>query len=107
VSEALPTVFITLSAPLCLIHPEAFSMSSAKKHNVHKFRELPKLDYKNWPDWKDLLKSVARERGLWKTIAGTDICPTRPSPEDSSPPDPLLLADIEDWEDRDGAHVIS
>ena len=47
------------------------------KHDIHKFRDLkPKLGRDNWVPWKRELLAVARERGLYATILGTDILPS-------------------------------
>lgn len=51
--------------------------TSHPKHDIHKFRDIkPKLGRDNWVSWKRELLAMARDRGLYSTILGTDILPS-------------------------------
>jgi gag-polypeptide of LTR copia-type/Pol polyprotein, beta-barrel domain len=46
------------------------------KHDIHKFRDIkPKLGRENWVSWKCKLLAIARDRGLYATVLGTDLIP--------------------------------
>ena len=58
--------------PLPLSHP---------KHDIHKFRDVkPRLRRDNWTSWKRKLLAMARDRGLYSIITGTDLIPRNTNP---------------------------
>ena len=77
------------------------------KHNIHKFWDIkPKLGRDNWVSWKCELLAMARDRGLYTTILGTDILPTHSDPNFTTINDiphigkiPLLQL-VDEWHDR-------
>jgi hypothetical protein len=59
------------------------------------------LDERNWIDWKDILTSTNKERGIWSVTVGTDTRP--PTPSNQDPDRDRILVKITEWEDRDAA----
>jgi gag-polypeptide of LTR copia-type len=85
-------------------------MAQPPKHDIHKFRDIrPKLGRDNWVSWKRDLLATARDRGLYATIAGSDVKPTEHDTSITivggvmhigSVP---LTEKIAEWEDRNNA----
>lgn len=49
-------------------------------HDIHQFQEMnPKLDSSNWLTWRREFLAIAKKRGLYDIIMGTDILPTAPN----------------------------
>lgn len=46
-------------------------------HDIHTFQDMnPKLDSSNWLTWRREFLAIAKKRGLYDIIIGTDILPT-------------------------------
>ena len=86
---------------------QASNSTSPPKHNIHKFRDIkPRLGQDNWMSWKQELLAMARDRGLYEIIIGTDLIPRETSPSAITTDDMVYIRTIplthliNEWNDK-------
>ena len=86
------------ATPIPISHP---------KHNIHKFRDVkPRLGRDNWTSWKCKLLAMARDRGLYGIIPGTDLIPRNTNPAATITDNVTYIGEtplaqlIDEWNDR-------